>query len=164
MATQYNSDPRAKRGPPAGIGWTLIVFGVFFLSVALLKDVRRAAFGQFAEGEIIKITERSSIGGGGTDSRGRRKKSGGVSHILTVRFTPTGGERMEVDTLATWGFSEKVGDKVRLIHLPGKPQDAEIYSVKQVWLPLATGLAVGSLCLGGGVLILRWRKRVLARS
>lgn len=156
--TRWSS--QARRPMPAGIGWTLVVFGVFFLAVAIGKDARRVVFGQYAEGEITKITERSSSSGS-SDKYGKRR-GGGVSHILTVRFTPEGGQPLDVDTLATWGFTEKVGDRVRLIHLPGRPEDAEIYSTKQIWLPLATGFTVSALCLGGGIALLRWRRRTLA--
>jgi hypothetical protein len=158
------SSQGTPRSIPAGIGWTLIAFGVFFLAAVIMKDTRRAAFGQFADGEIVKITERTSSGGGGTDKHGRRKASAGVSHVLTVRYTPGNGEPMEVETLATWGFSEKVGDRVRMIYLPDRLDDAEIYSFKQIWLPLATGFTLSALCLGGGTWIVRRRRRLIAAT
>jgi hypothetical protein len=156
---------RSKRGVPAGLGWTLIVFGLFFLAVVVFKDAPLALFGRIAEGEIIRITERTSSDhsprrrGESRASYRARTRKGGVSHVLTLRYAPAGEAARDIETLATWGFSEKVGDRVQVIYLPDEPDDAEIYSAKQLWLPLATGCTVTTLCLVGGGFIVRASRR-----
>ncbi len=172
-ATRFRHPSAVKNhGPPAGLGWTLIVFGLFFMSVVVFKDAPLALFGQLTEGEIVKITERSTMGSKSPRRAGetlsayrKRSKEGGVSYLLGVRFTPAGGQPVEIETKATYGFSEQVGDKVQMIYLPSRLQGAEIYSLKQLWLPLATGVVVSTLCLLGGGLILRLRRKYrLAQS
>jgi hypothetical protein len=107
--------------------------------------------------------DRSSRRTGESQSLYRaRTKSGGKSYIYTVRYTPAGGESIEFDTLATWRYEGKVGDRVKLIYFPEDPDGAEIDNVKQVWLPLATGLTVGTVCLVGGLMLVRLGRRQAA--
>ena len=157
---------QTSRRAALGFGAGLVVAGLFFLGVAIGKDARLAFMGQRGEGEITKVTVRTSA-----DRSSRRKgeslkafrartKTGGKSHVLTVRYAPAGSESMEVETLATWGYEGKVGDRVRLVYFPEQPENAEIDNVKQVWLPLATGLTVGTLCLVGGALLFRKGRRM----
>jgi hypothetical protein len=153
-----------NRGLPAGIGYALLVFGLFFLSVAVFKDLRLALFGARSEGEIVRITEKVSRSDakrrpGESLESFRKRDKGGISYILTLRFTPQGGAPIEIDTRATWGLAEKVGDRVPVIYLPQSPRRAEINTVKQVWLPLATGFTVSALCLFGGGWIVRAARR-----
>ena len=157
---------RTSRRAALGFGSFLAVLGVFFLGVAVMKDARLAFLGQRGEGEITKVTVRTSI-----DTSSRRKgeslkayrartRKGGESRVLTVRYAPAGGSEMEVETLATWRYDGKVGDRVKLVYFPAEPENAEIDDVRQVWLPLATGLTVGTLCLVGGVLLFRLGRRL----
>lgn len=162
------SKPKPKPGFTKGIGWFLAALGVFFLGVAITKDARLAFLGQRGEGEITKLTERTSADrssrrkGESQSSYRARSKSGGKSYIYTVRYTPAGGASMEFDTLGTWRYQAKVGDRVKLIYFPEDPDGAEIDNVKQVWLPLATGLTVGALCLVGGLMLVRLGRRQAA--
>ena len=155
-----------SRRAALGFGALLMAAGLFILGVAITKDARLAFLGQRGEGEITKVTIRTSI-----DSSSRRKgeslkayrartRKGGESRILTVRYAPSGADPMEVETLATWGYDGKVGDRVKLVYFPAEPENAEIDDVRQVWLPLATGLTVGTLCLVGGVLLFRLGRRL----
>lgn len=153
-----------SKGLPAGIGYVLLVFGLFFLSIAIFKDLRLPLFGAHTEGEIVRITEKV----GRSDAKRRpgeslesfrKRDKGGITYILTLRFTPQGGTPIEIDTHATWGLAEKVGDRVPVIYLPQSPQRAEINTFKQVWLPLATGFTVSALCLFGGGWIVRAARR-----
>ena len=155
----------SKRRAALGFGWVLAALGVFFLGVAIMKDARLAFLGQHGEGEITKVTERTSADrssrrkGESNSSYRARKKSGGKSYIYTVRYTPAGGESIEFDTLGTWRYQAKVGDRVKLIYFPEDPDGAEIDTVKQVWLPLATGLTLGTVCLVGGLMLVRVGRR-----
>jgi hypothetical protein len=157
---------QTSRRAALGFGGALVAAGLFFLAVAIAKDARLAFMGQRGEGEITKVTVRTS-----PDRSSRRKgeslkayrartKTGGKSHVLTVRYAPAGAEPMEVETLATWGYEGKVGDHVKLVYFPDAPENAEIDNARQVWLPLATGLTVGPLGLVGGVLLFRKGRRM----
>lgn len=152
------------KGLPAGLGYVLLAFGLFFLSVAIFKDLRLALLGATTEGEIIRITEKVSRSyakrrPGESLEEFRKRDKGGITYILTLRFAPEGGSPVEIDTHATWGLAEKVGDRVPVIYLPGSPQGAEINTVKQVWLPLATGFTVSAFCLISGGWIVRAARR-----
>lgn len=153
-----------SKGLPAGIGYVLLAFGLFFLSVAVFKDLRLALLGAQTEGEIVRITEKVGRADakrrpGESRESFRERNKGGITYILTLRFTPEGSEPIEIDTHATWGLAEKVGDRVPVIYLPQSPRRAEINTFKQVWLPLATGFTVSSLCLFGGAWIVRVARR-----
>ena len=159
-------DKTTSRRAALGFGALLVALGLFFLSVAIAKDARLAFLGERGEGEITKVTVRTSV-----DRSSRRKgeslkayrartRKGGESRVLSVRYTPAGAAEMEVETLATWGYDGKVGDRVKLVYFPTEPENAEIDNVKQVWLPLATGLTVGTLCLVGGILLFRMGRRM----
>ena len=164
------SKPKAKPGFTKGIGVFLIALGVFFLGVAIVKDARLAFLGERGAGEITKVTERispdrSSRRTGESRSQYRaRTKSGGKSTIYTVRYAPAGGASIEFDTLGTWRYQAKVGDRVKLVYFPEDPDGAEIDDVKQVWLPLATGLTVGTLSLVGGLMLVRLGRRQAAAT
>lgn len=156
-----NAQPK---GLLAGLGYVLLVFGLFFLSVAVFKDLRLALLSSTTEGEIVRITEKVSR----SDAKRRpgeslkefqKRNKGGISYILTLRYTPEGGAPIEIDTRATWGLAEKVGDRVSVIYLPGSPQGAEINTFKQVWRPLATGFTVSAFCLISGGWIVRAARR-----
>lgn len=170
MPTVHTSWSKKGKNPglAKGVGWFLAVLGVFFLGVAITKDARLAFLGQRGEGEITKVTERTSPDrssrrtGESRSSYRARTKTGGKSHILTVRYTPGGGAPIEFDTLATWNYEGKVGDRVKLVYFPEDPDGAEIDNVKQVWLPLATGLTVGTVCLVGGLMLVRLGRRQAA--
>jgi hypothetical protein len=159
--TSMNTQPK---GLPAGIGYVLLAFGLFFLCVAVFNDLRLALLGLTTEGEIIRITEKVSRSDakrrpGESLKEFKKRDKGGISYILTLRYTPQGGAPIEIDTRATWGLAEKVGDRVPVIYLPGSPRGADINSVKQVWLPLATGFTVSAFCLISGGWIVRAARR-----
>jgi hypothetical protein len=166
MGIPTKHDKETSRRAALGFGALLVAAGLFFLGVAIAKDARLAFLGQRGEGEITKVTVRTSM-----DSSSRRKgesikayrartRKGGESHVLSVRYTPAGGAEVEVETLATWGYQGKVGDRVKLVYFPEEPENAEIDNPRQVWLPLATGLTVGTVCLVGGILLFRLGRRL----
>lgn len=156
-------NPQAK-GLPAGIGYVLLAFGLFFLSVAIFKDLRLALLGATTEGEIVRITEKVSRSDanrrpGESLKEFQKRNHGGITYILSVRFTPPDSPTVEIDTHATWGLAEKVGDRVPVIYLPSSPRRAELNTFKQVWLPLATGFTVSAFCLFFGGWIVRAARR-----
>ena len=173
MTTRVHTSWSKKKSNPGftkGLGFFLAALGVFFLGVAITKDARLAFLGQRGEGEITKVTERTSADrssrrkGESQSSYRARTKTGGKSYIYTVRYAPAGGESIEFDTLGTWRYQAKVGDRVKLVYFPEDPDGAEIDNVKQVWLPLATGLTVGSVCLVGGLMLVRLGRRQAAAA
>ena len=159
--------PLAKnRGCFRFVSWALLLFGILCLG-RLVWDLRLAVTGSIADGAITKITMRTSYGGSSgrrrdgesEESYRKRTNRASTSYDLLVRFTPQGGEPRDFQTVATFGHDAKVGDAVKVIYLPGDPGSAEIYSAKQVWLPMAVGFIVTTLCLGGG-----WFLRKLTKS
>lgn len=63
-------------------------------------------------------------------------------------------------TVSTFGHDLKVGDAVKVIHLVSDPGFAEIYSAKQVWLPLGVGIIVTTVCGGLGWFLRRIARRM----
>lgn len=139
-----------NRGCFSFASWALLLFSVLFVG-RFVMDLRLAAFGKTTDGVVIKVTERHSI-----NSRARTVRvsdassGGGVSYDLTVRFTPESATPVEFETSSTFGHELKEGDTVKVIYLSSDLMGAEIYSAKQLWLPLCVGFIVSSACLGGG--------------
>lgn len=140
-------------------GCLLILAGIGLFTQLIRNEGRLIVFGQLGNGVIEKIAEESH-----SSYKSRRKSesnqsysnrsSSSVSYRLYIRFTPEGSTtEVHFDTTATFGHDSKVGDIVRVVHLPDSPAKAEIYSPKQLWLPAVVGFIFSSACLGGGVLL-----------
>lgn len=158
MWSSYLPPTASKKGVPLVIGLVLFAAGMLFLSLAIGRDARRAVFGVHAFGEVTKLTQRTTSdrsprrsGESRSSYRARRGRGGGVSTIISVRFTPEGGSPIDIDTLATWGYRAEVGERVELVYPADAPDDAEIYATRQIWLPIATGATLGLICLVGGL-------------
>jgi hypothetical protein len=166
-ATQPKPNPR---GFFLVSGWLMLAAGVFFLGAVLWNDCQLAARGVFGEGVITHVEVRSSHGGGGSrrdhesDEEYRNRTRGGVSHILTVRHTPEGGEPTDFKVRSTFGKDLKEGDEVKVIYLPDQPAKAQIYSTKQLWLPIAVGFSASAGSLGIGALLLWFARKVAMQS
>jgi hypothetical protein len=120
-----------------------LVAGVFFLGCVTWNQFRLAVFGKATDGVVVE----------GKEGEPERIRHRGGSQRYTVRFTPENGEPVEFKTSSTFGTELKWGDAVKVIYMPKNPTTAEIYSAKQLWLPMMVGLFVGTTCLGGGLLL-----------
>lgn len=143
----------------------LFLLSALFLGGTLQGQCRLAAFGKKADGVVTKLraaTSSSSSSGTRNSSGGyNRSGGGGTTYFYTVRFTPENGPPVEFETTGCWGTVLVVGDAVKIIYLPSRPTRAEIYTTKQLWLPMCTGLGMGLACLGGGGFMLRRRRRAV---
>jgi hypothetical protein len=151
-------------------GWVMVAAGIFFLGAVLWNDCRLAMKGVFGEGVITHVEARASSSSGGrrreheTDEEYRNRTRGGVSHILTVRHTPEGGEPTDFKVRSTFGKDLKEGDAVKVIYLPEQPTKAQIYSTKQLWLPIVVGFTASAAALGIGAFLLRLARRMAVRG
>jgi Protein of unknown function (DUF3592) len=78
-----------------------------------------------------------------------------------VRFVvlETGREAVFKSKVGLWPSPFEVGEAVEVAYRPDDPREAEINSFWTIWLP-PLGLTVfGLLCLGAGLLTLRWAQR-----
>lgn len=161
-----------NRGCFRFVSWALLLGGAFFLTMAVLQT-RLPIFGKITDGVVTKITERVSSGPrsvkrlpGESDSsyreRRRERERGGISYDLHVRFTPEGGSPTDIKTSSTFGKELNQGDPVKVIYLASNPANAEIYSAKQLWLPLCVGFVVSFMCLGGGFFLRQFTKSLSA--
>ncbi|MCB1233229.1 MAG: DUF3592 domain-containing protein [Verrucomicrobiae bacterium] len=145
------------------LGGILLIAGLFFLGALIWNQGRLAVFGKITEGVVTEVTTRVSYGssprkaGESMESLSQRSAPA-VTHDLHLRFTPENGEPVDIVTVSTFGHSLKEGDGVKLIYLPGDPAHAEIYSARQLWLPMIVGSIVSTLCLWGGVFLRGKRK------
>jgi len=159
-----------SRGCFRFIGWALLLAGIGFLCAAV-SQTRLPISGKITKGVVTKIDERISIGSvsqqkGESDAWyfERRSRSKGVSYDLTVHYTPEGAAPADFKSVATFGLAHKVGDQVDVIYLPSNPLGAEIYTARQVWLPLCVGFTVSFLCIGGGFYLLRAIRRAAIQA
>lgn len=159
---------RKPRGAALFFGWSLLLLTGLFLGRVVL-DARLAAFGVLADGVVTKIEMNTTYGGGSTsrhsgeshsDYQRRRGSRASTSYYATVRFAPAGGQARDFKTVSTFGHELKVGDGVKVIHLSWNPGVAEIYSAKQLWLPLGVGITVTLICGGLGWFLLRLARRM----
>lgn len=149
-----------NRGCLSALGWILLAAGVF-LGALLWNQVRLVVLGQVIDGAVTEVTTRVTYGGGGSrkpgesmDSYGQRSRAS-ITHELHVHCAPEGAEPFDFVTTSTFGHELKAGDSVRVIHVPGSPKSAEIYSDKQLWLPMVVGAFVSFSCLGAGIFLRR---------
>ena len=159
-----NCPKSPSRGVVLFFGWSLLLLTVLFLG-RLVLDARLAAFGVIADGAVTKIEMNTTYGGSSsrrTSGSGYRrgKSDASTSYHATVRFAPAGEEPRDFKTVSTFGHELKVGDAVKVIHLPWNPGAAEIYSAKQLWLPLGVGVTVTLISGGLGWFLLRLAGRM----
>lgn len=149
------------------LGGSLLLFGVLCLA-RVVFDAQLGFTGAITDGVVTKIEMRSSSSGvtsrrsGETWSeyeRRRDRQRGSVSYDCSVRFTPAAGEPRDFKTVSTFGHDRKVGDAVKVIYLASNPGRAEIYSAKQVWLPLCVGGIVTIASLTGAWFFFRLARR-----
>ncbi len=144
------------------IGWALLLSGGFFLTMVVLKEGRLALFGQHTNAVVEKVTEitqshtLSKYTSDGKRRTGDRKRTS-ISQVMQLGFITADGKPISFETLATFNTEAKVGDTQPIVYLPSDPMRAKIATLRQLWLPMLTGLLLSVLCLGGGVLLVKLR-------
>lgn len=162
-----SSTKKLPRGLILFLAWACLAFAALCLGRVVL-DARLAALGVVADGTVVK-TEITTTSGGTTSRRSgesrseyerRRSNRSSTSLHATVRFTAAGETApRDFKTVATFRQELKTGDTVKVIHLPSDPGSAEIYSAKQLWLPLTVGIVVTLVSGGLGWFLLRLARR-----
>ena len=161
-----NDTNKKKRTGFPFIATLLLLLSALFLGATLQGQCRVAAFGKIADGVVTKLRAKtsSSTSSGKRNAAGQYTQTGGggTTYFYTVRFTPENGLPVEFEATGCWGTVLIMGDTVKVIYLPSRPTYAEIYTTKQLWLPMCTGLGMGLACLGGGAFMLRLRRNKAA--
>ncbi len=134
-----------NRGCARTVAWVLLALGTFFFACLMWNQFRLAVLGKVTDGIVVKPTESAE-----QQERIHRR---GNAHRILVRYTPEGGEPVEFRTSSTFGTELNWGDPVKVIYLPGDLMGAEIYTARQLWLPMTVGLIVSLACLGAGALV-----------
>lgn len=142
------------------LGWILLSAGIFFLSLAIFKDIRLAFFGQRAQAIITDIRPFPDYDSDpSASSKQHDSKSKDSGYLYTLTFTPKGRSvPLSVEALVPEGASSKKGDQVEVVYLKGSPEDAEIYSTHKLWLPPLTSFMASAFCLVCGVFLIRMDK------
>jgi hypothetical protein len=66
--------------------------------------------------------------------------------FMQIAFNTKEGKPMQIETLATFNTPAKVGDEHPLVYLAAHPENARIYSAKQLWLPMCVGFVFVAVC------------------
>lgn len=151
----------------------LKVLGIGLLALALLgatslcmKEIPLALFGERATGivkkvEVIQTSTASKWENKGTSSQ-RVVSRSSESTFMHISFTTKDGKPVAIKTLATFNTEAKVGDTHPMIYLPSKPENAKIYSAKQLWLPMCVGFVFVSVCSFLGMRFVRTKRNSVA--
>ena len=153
---------------PRVLGLALLALGVLGSLSLSMKEIPLAVFGKKATGRVHQVEV--------VDNKGRSKwltKNGVKQHkygasepsyIMHISFATLAGRTVEMETLSTFHTVARVGDEHPMIYLPWQPENAKIYSARQLWLPLTVGVFFTSLCLVvGGCLVRGWKPRKSGR-
>ena len=144
------------------------LLGVALLALALLgatslsmKEIPLALFGEYANGivrkvEIIQTSTASKWVGSGSGKRAESR--GGQITLMHIRFTTRTGAAVEIKTTATFRTEAKVGDTHPMLYLASNPENAKIYSAKQLWLPMCVGFVFVAICSFLGMRLLRSKR------
>jgi hypothetical protein len=145
--------------------------GILLLALALtgvvslsLKEYRLALIGERTTGVVAKVEKiTTSTGSDGYYRNGRLKgvKRGSELTFMYLDFTTPDGQARQVKTLATFHTAARAGDVHPMIYLPSQPENAKIYSARQLWLPMTVGTVFSVACCWGGLRLLRRRAPML---
>lgn len=132
------------RRPLRLIGCCLVLLSACFALALGRYQLRLALLGNEATGQISEV----------------HRVRGGIRPV--VQFTDMRGEPITFRG-ATVGHRQYYtkGQTVQVRYLPSSPQFAEVASWWSLWQPILIGTTLTSLCMAGGVWLLRrdWRKQ-----
>lgn len=147
----------------AHLFWKIVSIGL--LALALLgfsslikKEYRLAIFGEKSTGIVKKVETITTSTDSKWVQRGNTRVAiprGGDLTFMTIGFMTKAGNPVQVETLATFNTVAKEGDSHPMIYLPATPENAKIYSAKQLWLPMCVGTIFSTVCLALGIWLVR---------
>lgn len=150
------------------IGISLIALAALGVTSLVMKEYRLALFGERSSGVVKKVETITTSTASKWITRNGVKVSvprGGDLTFMTIDFTTKDGKEVEVETLATFHTEAKKGDTHPMIYLPSHPENAKIYSAKQLWLPMCVGTVFSIGCLLAGLwLMSKGRKATPAQT
>lgn len=151
-------ETRTKRSPlRRPIAVLLLAFSVLGFVSLSLKEYRLALFGLKAVGVVTAVEVIQTSSGSKWDrTTGKRSSRSSDSTFMTLKFSTPDGQFHSVKTLATFHTEASVGAQHAMIYLPSNPDNAKIYSARQLWLPMLIGTLFSSACLLGGLRL--WRR------
>lgn len=148
------------------LGLALLALALLGAASLCLKEIPLALSGEHASGivkkvEVIQTSTASKWEHNGSGSE-KAVSRGGTSTLMSIDFTTKDGKPVSIKTRATFRTEAKVGDTHPIIYLASNPENAKIYSAKQLWLPMSVGLVFVSVCSYVGMRLLRPRKEAIA--
>ena len=128
------------------IGACLIALALVGITALCLKELPLAFFGEHAIGlvEQVEVIQTSTTS---KWRHGRAESRGGSTTILHLVHKTKEGKPIQSKHTATFHTEAKAGDEHPLVYLPWHPDRAMIYSARQLWLPLTTGVIFSAICL-----------------
>lgn len=148
------------------LGLGLLALALLGSTSLCLKEIPLALFGEHASGvvknvEVIQTSTTSKWEHNGSGSQ-KAVSRGGSRTLMSIEFTPKDGKPVGIKTTATFHTEAKVGDTHPMLYLPSNPENAKIYSAKQLWLPMVVGFVFVSVCSYLGMRLIRGKKETIA--
>ena len=140
------------------IGAILLALAGLGVTSLALKEYRLALVGEQTTGIVQKVEKITTSSDSKWITRNGVQISvprGGESTFMHIAFTTKEGKSVEIETLATFHTQAKEGDTHPMIYLPAHPENAKIYSAKQLWLPMCVGSVFSLGCFFLGLWLLR---------
>ena len=115
----------------------------------------------YAREAAVFLQETQKTAGMVIDLKRERGVRGTREDHPIVRFviSETGREAVFKSKVGLWPSPFEVGETVEVAYDPGDPKQVEINSFWTLWLPPVAMMVFGALCLGAGLLTLRWPRR-----
>jgi len=134
------------------LGVVLIALGLLGFTSLIMKEWRLALFGEHSMGIVRRVEKITTSTTSTSELRNgtRKVRHGSGLTFMYISFTPKDGKPVEVKTLATFRTEAKEGDTHPMIYLASHPENAKIYTAKQLWLPMIIGMVFSAACLYGG--------------
>ena len=136
------------------IGMGLISLSLVGICSLSLKEIPLALFGEHTTG-VVKQVEVIQTSTASKRRYGRTESRSGHTTIMHLTFNTKEGKPMQSKSTATFHTEAKVGHTHPMIYLPSHPERAQIYSAKQLWLPMTVGVIFSTVTLLLGLRCLR---------
>jgi hypothetical protein len=141
------------------IGIFLSALGLLGASSLATKELPLALFGQRATGNVTQVEVIQTSTKTKWEKKGFGPKHavsrGSDTTLIHLSFTTQDGKPVNIKTTATFHTEAKVGDIHPIIYMASHPENAKIYSAKQLWLPMTVGITFSTISLLLGLLFIR---------